>query len=178
MGGGGKNTVTQSSGVPDFLKGDVKKAFGAATKAHEAGQLGGVAAVTPEQQKAETIQRELANDAILGRGAYDIESQLARDLKNAQGQQLASRSNSGTLSSARGDRATQSALADRSLQHALTRQQAQSQGTQALRDLGQTAQAREQAQADSAHTGLQRLFGYYGSGAAGSQQTQSGGGGK
>ncbi len=176
MGGGGKNTVTQSSGVPDYLKGDVQKAFGAATKAHESGQLGGVAAVTPEQQRAETIQNELANDAILGRGAYDIESQLARDLKNAQGQQLATQA--GNSTSARQDRANASALADRSLQHALTRQQAQSQGTQALRDLGQTAQAREQAQADSAHTGLQRLFGYYGSGAAGTQQKQSGGGGK
>ena len=178
MGGGGGNTTTQTSGVPEWLRPDVQRAFGQATQAHGAGDLSQIAAPTREKQKAQEIQETLADDAILGRGAFDIESQLARDLKNAQGNQLAGQANRGLGGSSRADRANAAGLADRSLQHALTRQQAQSQGTQALRDLGQTAQADAQAQADSAHTGLQRLFGYYGSGAAGNQTTQSGGGGK
>ena len=177
MGGGGGNTTTQTSGVPEWLRPDVQRAFGQATAAHGAGELSQIAAPTREKQQANEIQEALAYDAIQGRGAFDIESQLARDLQTAQGQQLASQANQGGRSS-RQDRANAAGIADRSLQHALTKQQAQSQGTQALRDLGQTAQADAQAQADSAHTGLQRLFGYYGSGAAGNSTTQSGGGGK
>ena len=178
MGGGGRNTVTQTSGVPDWLRPDVQRAFGSATQAHQAGELDGTPVYTQAQEEAERIQGDLARDAIQGRGAFDIESQLQRDLDNTAGRNLAGLANSGGLSSARADAARQGALADRSLQHQLTRQQAQSQGTQALRDLGQLHQGRAQQAADSKHTGLQRLFGYYGSGAQGSQQTQSGGGGK
>ena len=178
MGGGGGNTTTQTSGVPEWLKPDVQRAFGKASEAHEAGQLAPDPVYTQAQADAENIQAALAQDAIQGRGAFDIESQLQRDLDNTAGRNLAGLANKGTLSSARAEKARQGALADRSLQHQLSRQQAQSQGTQALRDIGQLHQGRAQQAADKQHTGLQRLFGYYGSGAAGQQTQSSSGGGK
>lgn len=178
MGGGGGNTTTQVSGVPEWLRPDVQRAFGSATQAHQAGDLERIAGETPETQEALAVQQGLGRDAIAGTGAFDTTGAVQRDLQNLAGQQLAGQSGTGTLSSARGSRAREAALADRSLQHAQQRQQAQAQGAQALAGVGQQRQQRAQALADRPHTGLQRLFGYYGSGAAGQQTKQSGGGGK
>ena len=42
-GGGGGNTTTTTSGVPDWLRPDVQKAFGEATRAYDQGALSSVA---------------------------------------------------------------------------------------------------------------------------------------
>ena len=161
MGGGRSNTVTQTSGVPDWLKPDVQRAFGAATQAHQAGDLERVAEMDPrhEQQLLETA---------FGGG---LQAANQRQLQNLAGQQLAGQAQSGTLGSARADRARQAALADAGARFAKEDLAVRDQAAQQLR-------AHEQAKLDAPHTGLQRLFGYYGSGAAGTQQQQSGGGGK
>ena len=160
MGGGGKNTVTQSSGVPEWLKPDVQRAFGEATSAHQAGDLGQVAALAPGQTE---FLSDTANQGISGHAQ--------RLLDNAEGGTLAGQANTGSLSSARGD-------ALRANQRANLAGQLATQDLQARNQAYGQIQDQKQRQLDSRHQGLQRLFGYYGSGAAGTQQTQSGGGGK
>ena len=158
MGGGRSNTVTQTSGVPDWLKPDVQKAFGAATRAYERGDLSKRAAHSPAQR---AFLEQTAGGGLEGANQ--------RQLQNFYGSQLASQQ--GQLGSARADRAREAALADASSKLAAEDLQARNQAFQQI-------QADDQATADLPHQGLQRLFGYYGSGAAGTQQTQSGGGGK
>ena len=160
MGGGGKNTVTQSSGVPEWLKPDVQRAFGEATNAHRSGQLSTVAQHSPAQQ---ALLRQTADTGLEGANQ--------RQLQNFYGNQLATQAGSGTLGSARGDRAREAALADTSARLAQQDLQVKDQAFQQL-------QGQAQKEADATHQGLQRLFGYYGSGAAGTEQKQSGGGGK
>ena len=185
MGGGGGNTTTQTSGVPEWLRPDVQRAFGRATAAHGDGELSKVAGVNADtlevegpEARALAEQEALASDAISGQGLYDTRATTERDLQNLAGANLAGRAGSGTLGSARADRAQQAALADRALQHQVTAQQNAGQGVQALRDAGKYRTDAAQRQADATHQGLQRLFGYYGSGAAGTTTSQSGGGGK
>lgn len=160
MGGGGGNTTTQVSGVPDWLRPDVQKAFGEATAAYDAGDLSNVAQHSAAQQ---TFLQDAATGG-LGR-------QRERALSNVAGQQLAGAANTGTLGSARGDRARAAGLADVAANQAQQDFQARNLAFGQLQD-------QAQKEADARHQGLQRLFGYYGSGAAGSQQTQTGGGGK
>jgi len=161
MGGGRSNTVTQTSGVPEWLKPDVQRAFGAATQAHQAGDLENVAELDPRHE-------QMLLDTAFGGG---LNAANQRNLTNLAGQQLAGKANTGTLGSARADRAQQAALADAGAKYA--------QQDLALRDqAAQQLLGQEQKKQDAKHQGLQRLFGYYGSGAAGTQQTQSGGGGK
>ena len=161
MGGGRSNTVTQTSGVPDWLKPDVQRAFGAATQAHQRGDLEQVAGLDKRHE-----QRLL--DTAFGGG---LQGANQRQLQNFYGNQLAGQAGQGTLGSARADRARESALADASAKLAHQDLQVRDQAAQQL-------QAQSQKELDAPHQGLQRLFGYYGSGAAGTQQTQSGGGGK
>ena len=161
MGGGRSNTVTQTSGVPEWLRPDVQRAFGAATQAHQAGDLENVAELDPRHEQ------QLLDTAFGG----GLQAANQRQLANLAGQQLAGQAQSGVLGSARADRARQAALADTGAK--LAAQDLQTRDVAAKQLLAQ-----EQAKQDAKHTGLQRLFGYYGSGAAGTQQTQSGGGGK
>ena len=165
MGGGGGNTTTQVSGVPDWLRPDVQYAFGEASRLHRGDEEG-------RSYLARTAEFAPGQQEFLGRTAAEgISPHAQRLLANQEGQALAGQANTGTLGSARAD-----AL------------RAQQQGNLAANLAQQDLQARDQAygqlkqqrqaQLDEDHTGLQRLFGYYGSGAAGSQQTQSGGGGK
>ena len=159
MGGGRSNTVTQTSGVPDWLKPDVQRAFGAATDAHQRGAL----SRTVEDPEHQAFLAQTAREGLQGANQ--------RQLQNFYGNQLAGQAGTGTLGSARGDRARESALADASAKLAIQDLQTKDQAFGQLRN-------QAQQKADAEHQGLQRLFGYYGSGAAGSQQQQSGGGGK
>ena len=159
MGGGGGNTTTTTSGVPDWLRPDVQRAFGQASAAHGRGALSNVAELDPRHEQ------QLLDTAFGG----GLEAKTARSLENVAGQQLAGQQ--GSLGSARADRARQAALADVASKNAL--QDLQVRDTAAQQLLGQ-----EQKKADAEHQGLQRLFGYYGSGAAGQQSQSSGGGGK
>ena len=179
-GGGGGNTTTQVSGVPDWLRPDVQHAFGAARREFDRGALSRAAADESlyGDQGALSTQEALGRQAIAGEGIYDTEAGTQRQLQNLQGANLAGRANTGTLGSARADRAQQSALADAGLQFQQARQQQAGQGAAALRDAAGARQDLAQRQVDLPHQGLQRLFGYYGSGAAGSETSQSGGGGK
>lgn len=161
MGGGGGNTTTQTSGVPEWLRPQVQDAFGQAQAAHRQGDLSNVVQHDPRHE-------QLLLDTAFGGG---LQAANQRQLTNLAGQQLAGAANTGGLGSARADRARQSALADAGAKFAQQDLQVRDQAAQQL--LGQ-----QQKQADSRHQGLQRLFGYYGSGAAGNQTTQSGGGGK
>lgn len=160
-GGGGGNTTTTTSGVPEWLRPDVQKAFGKATAASDAGALSQVAELDPRHE-------QMLLDTAFGGG---LQAANERTLTNLAGQQLAGQANKGTLGSARADRARQAALADTGAKLAQQDLQVRDQAAQQL--LGQ-----EQKKADATHQGLQRLFGYYGSGAAGSQSTASQGGGK
>ena len=159
-GGGGGNTTTTTSGVPDWLKPDVQKAFGHATRAYESGDLSRRAGHSQAQRD---FLKQTAGEGLAGANQ--------RQLQNFYGNQLAGQAGTGTLGSARGDRARESALADASAKLAADDLQARNQAFQQI-------QADEQAKADLPHQGLQRLFGYYGSGAAGQQSTASQGGGK
>ena len=103
MGGGGKNTVTQSSGVPEWLQPDVKRAFGKATEAHSTGQLSNVARHSP-------AQRQLLEQTAGG----GLEQANQRQLQNFYGNQIATQAGSGTLGAARGVRAREAALDDSS----------------------------------------------------------------
>ena len=160
MGGGGGNTTTTTSGVPDWLRPDVQYAFGEASRLHRAGDLENVAGHSQAQQNFLT-------DVASG----GLQRQRQRALENVAGQQLAGQANTGTLGSARGDRAREAALAD------VAANQAQ-QDFQARNLAFGEIQNQAQKEADAPHQGLQRLFGYYGSGAAGQQSQSSGGGGK
>ena len=160
-GGGGGNTTTTTSGVPEWLRPDVQKAFGKATAASDRGELSQVAELDPRHE-------QMLLDTAFG-GSVDAASDRA--LTNLAGQQLAGRTNTGTLGSARGDRASQAALADVAAKNYRDNLSIKDAAAQQL--LGQ-----EQKKADATHQGLQRLFGYYGSGAAGSTSTAQQGGGK
>ena len=160
-GGGGGNTTTTTSGVPDWLKPDVQKAFGEATKAYDQGALSNVAKLDPRHE-------QLLLDSAFGGG---VDAATDRTLTNLAGQQLAGKANTGTLGSARSDRASQAALADVAAKNYSDNLKVRDAAAQQL--LGQ-----QQKEADASHQGLQRLFGYYGSGAAGSQSEASQGGGK
>ena len=160
MGGGRSNTVTQTSGVPDWLKPDVQRAFGSATQAHQAGDLEQVASFAPGQTEF------LASTAAGG-----ISPHAQRLLANQAGQNLAGQAGKGTLGSARSDALRANQQANLAANLATQDLQARNQAYQQIQD-------QKQRQLDAKHQGLQRLFGYYGSGAAGTQQQQSGGGGK
>ena len=159
-GGGGGNTTTATSGVPDWLRPDVQKAFGHATRAYERGDLSRRAGHSQAQRD---FLEQTAGEGLSGANQ--------RQLQNFYGSQLASQAGSGTLGSARGDRAREAALADTSAKLAADDLQARNQAFQQI-------QQDAQADADLPHQGLQRLFGYYGSNAAGQQQTSTQGGGK
>ena len=160
MGGGGGNTTTQVSGVPDWLRPDVQYAFGEASRLHRAGDLEQVADFAPGQQ--EFLSRTAAEG---------ISPHAQRLLANQEGRNLAGQANTGTLGSARADALRAQQQGDLAANLAQQDLQARDQAYGQLKQQGQ-------ALADAPHQGLQRLFGYYGSGAAGSQQTQTGGGGK
>lgn len=161
MGGGGGNTTTTTSGVPEWLRPDVQKAFGEATKAYDEGALGRVAPL-------DTRHEQLLLDTAFG---DSVDKASDRALTNLAGQNLAGKANTGTLGSARQDRASQAALADVAAKQYKENLGIKDQAAQQLL-------AQNQKAADAKHQGLQRLFGYYGSGAAGSQSTASQGGGK
>lgn len=161
MGGGGGNTTTTTSGVPEWLRPQVQSAFSQAQQAHQQGDLSRVA---PLDQRHE----QLLLDTAFGGG---LQAANQRQLTNLAGQQLAGQAQSGTLGSARGDRAREAALADAGAK--LAHQDLQTRDAAAQQLYGQ-----RQKEADRTHQGLQRLFGYYGSGAAGQQSEASGGGGK
>ena len=160
-GGGGGNTTTATSSVPDWLKPQVQSAFQQAEGAHKRGDLSRVAELDPRHEQT-------LLDTAFGGG---IQAATDRSLTNLAGQQLAGTANTGTLGSARADRARQTALADTAAQRATEDIKIRDAAAQQL--LGQ-----EQKKQDATHQGLQRLFGYYGSPAAGTQQTSSQGGGK
>jgi len=160
-GGGGGNTTTATSSVPDWLKPQVQSAFQKAEAAHAEVDLSRVAELDPRHE-------QMLLDTAFG-GSVDAASDRA--LTNLAGQQLAGKANTGTLGSARADRAQQAALADVAAKNYRDNLAIKDQAAQQL--LGQ-----EQKKQDKTHQGLQRLFGYYGSPAAGTQQTSTQGGGK
>jgi len=160
-GGGGGNTTTATSSVPDWLKPQVQSAFQKAEAAHAEGDLSRVAELDPRHE-------QMLLDTAFG---DSVDAASDRALTNLAGQSLAGKANTGTLSSARADRAQQAALADVAAKNYRDNLAIKDQAAQQL--LGQ-----EQKKADKTHQGLQRLFGYYGSPAAGTQQTSTQGGGK
>ena len=160
MGGGGGNTTTATSSVPDWLKPQVQSAFRKAEDAHSRGALSKVAPFAPGQTEFLT---DVSNEGISGHAQ--------RLLANQEGQALANQASSNTLNSARGDALRAQQQGDLAAKLATQDLQARNQAYDKI-------QAQRQAIDDKEHTGLQRLFGYYGSPAAGTQQTSTQGGGK
>ena len=181
MGGGGGNSQTTTSGIDPRFAPYLEEVLSDVTGQYRQAREGTytpsqsqadalVARDTAEQTEALRTAQGLGRDLSRGYSQADIQ----RDLRNLQGQQLATQP--GSLGSARADRARQGALADRSLQLQQASDARRGQGAQVLQAVGQDRQAKAQARLDAPHTAASRYFGYLGS--APQQQTVSGGGGK
>lgn len=169
MSSGSKSqTTTSSSGVPDWLRPDVQDAFGDATKAADSGDLEHVQKFSDEA----TVRNEDGSVRSQGQKQFledtsnmGIEAENARTLANIQGQQLAG-TGGGAAYSARADRARQAGLADSSAKLAGQNLQVRDKAYSQIQQQGQQ-------EGDKVHQGLQRRFGYYGSGAGGTQSTNT-----
>lgn len=178
-GGGGGNTTTTTSGVPEFAKPYLKEVLGDVTQRYRDETSGGtpvVAGLAPEQEAALARQQGLSDAAFYGTGIYDDQAAVQRQLQNLQGANLAGQANTGTLGSARSDRAMQSALADQAYQFQQGKKADVERSTQALQHVGDTRQQQRQLELDAPHTSAQRYFGYLGS--TGQESTANQGGGK
>ena len=178
-GGGGGNTTTTTSGVPEFAKPYLQEVLGDVTKNYREEAAGGhqnvVAGLSPEQKQAMAAQTAAASNAIAGTGAYDNQAAVQHQLANLAGMDLAGQANTGTLGSARANRARQSALADQALNMQNQRKQDISAGVQALSNVGDKRQQQRQLELDAPHTSAQRYFGYLGSTGQESKASQGGG---
>ena len=178
-GGGGGNTTTTTSGVPEFAKPYLKEVLGDVTDRYRketSGQVDTVAGLNYDQEKAMDAQRRASIDAIKGQGDYDNTQAVQNHLANIAGMNLAGTANTGTLGSARADRARQAALADQALNFQNQRKQDIAAGVQALSGVGDKQQQQSQLELDAPHTSAQRYFGYLGS--TGQENTAKQGGGK
>ena len=121
--GGGSTTATQTSGIDKEFKPHLKEALGIATGKLREEQAEGGAPVADQ-----TLGRQIASDAVAGRGAFDDRAAVDRQLRNLQGQQQVG----GGLGSARADCARQAALADAALGFQDRRQQQLTTGAEQL----------------------------------------------
>lgn len=223
---GGGGTTTTVSGIPDEFKPYIERGLKTAESMYEdemaAGakpaldayaKLGETGARLGEEAAAERAGLQQfkteGQGALAARDEYgrqlgqDWNQMINRDLQNARGGSMASRSMGGSLSSARGDRAQEAAMADRAMALRTAENTAKTGAASGLSGLDTAAQQRylsgleagqalgeqeyKAAQAgvssaegmsDAPYRSLDRFFGYLGSPALGSQstQTQSGGG--
>lgn len=180
MGGGRSAPVTQTTGIDPEFKPYLEKVLSNVTDKYEADVAGGpdatVAALTQDQINALAAQKNLAQDAITGSGAYDYTSAMNKDLSNVVGSAAGQAALGGYGGSARSQKMMASAIGDKSLQYAQQRQADMAGGAKALGQVGSANQAYQQARLDAPHTAASRYFGYLGN--APQQTTQTGGGGK
>lgn len=181
-GGGGGNTVTQTTGIDPEFKPYLVDVLSDVTNRYKRDTAAGpdaiVAALDPAQKEALNYQQNLARQAITGQGLYDTTGAQRRDLQNLMGTSLGQASAGGSLGSARSQAAMNQALADRSLQHLQRRQQETAAGIESLGQTGSTMQQYAQQRLDAPHTSAERYFGYLGSAPQTTEKTGGGGGGK
>ena len=180
--GGGGGTQTTTSGIDEEFKPYLERVLSDVTDRYESEVAAGpdaiVAKMTPEQQAAMDAQKGQAQDMMAGTGIFDTQAETQRQLANLQGRSMVGQAGSGSLGSARSQRATQAALADMGSQFAEQRQQQALAGSQLLGDVGSAKQQYDQARLDAPHTSASRYFGYLAGAPQTTKTTQSSGGGK
>jgi len=180
MGGGGGQTQTQTSGIPAWAEGSLKKVFADAEKQYfeniEAGPDATIAALTPEQKQAMADQTALSKDAIAGTGQFDLTRATQEGVKDAMGSSMGMAAGAGTLGSARSQAAMNSAIADRYDQMRRENLANQQMGLQGLQQVGQQGRDYAQQRLDADDIERGKFFGY--AHGTGQQSTTTTSGGK
>jgi len=179
-GGGGGTTQTSTSGIDKEFKPQLKEGLDISLnrlRSQVRGEQPIVAGLTGEQQASLGAQTKLAEDAISGRGMYDLRKGQEADLKNLMGTSLGAASGAGSLGSARSQKAMMSALGDLSNKQQLQRIDLAEKGVKSLGDVGSTRQEQGQRELDAMSTALNQFFGRL-QGAPKTTETTSSGGGK
>jgi len=179
MAKGGGGTTTATSGIAEEFLPMVKDVLGNVTDKYKA-DVGNpenlIAGLTDEQKLGLTSQGNMASDMMTGKGAWDLSSNLQRDLGNTLGTGMGAASMGGALGSARSQAATNKALGDVSAGYMQQRQKDILGGGKLMGDVGQAYQQQKQKLLDAPHLGASRYFGYLTGAPQQKVQTTTGGG--
>ena len=176
--GGGGGGQTQTSGIPEEFKPQVKEGLDinlARLRETQSDPTKMVAALNAPQQRALAYQQQLGEQAVRGTGIYDTRSAEERALKNLMGSSLGSASSGGALGSARSQAAMQGALADRAGKYQSDRQAMAGMGVEQIGQAGTTYQQQAQKEKEAKDTSLANFFANL---AGAGTETKTTGGGK
>lgn len=180
-GGGGGQSQTTKSGIDPEFKPQLRRGLDISLARLE-DQMSGkqpiVSDLTGEQKASLGAQTKLAEDAISGRGIYDLRKAQESDLKNLMGTSLGAASGAGALGSARTQKAMMGALGDLSNKQQKERIAMAESGVKSLGDVGSTRQEQKQRQLDAQSTALNQFFNRLTGAAPKTTETTSSGGGK
>jgi len=179
-GGGGGQTQTTKSGIDEEFKPQLREGLDISLQRlrdQMSGKQPIVAGLTGEQEASLGAQTKMAEDAITGRGIYDLRKSQEADLKDLMGTSLGAASGANTLGSARSQKAMFGALGDLSNKQQKDRIALAESGVQSLGDVGSTRQEQKQRNLDAQSTALNQFFGRL-QGAPKTTETTSSGGGK
>ncbi len=175
----GGGTTTATSGIAEEFLPMIKDVLGNVTDKYTA-DVGKpenlIAGLTDEQKLGLTSQGNMASDMMTGQGAWDLSSNLQRDLGNTLGTGMGAASMGGALGSARSQAATNKALGDVSAGYMQQRQKDILGGGKLMGDVGQAYQQQKQKLLDAPHLGASRYFGYLTGAPQQKVQTTTGGG--
>ena len=160
--GGGGGGTTQTTGIDKEFKPQLKEGLDISLQRlrdQVKGDQDIVAGLTPEQEASLGAKTRLAEDAISGRGIYDIRKSQERDLKNLLGGAQGASSRSGNLGSSRSMRSIAGGLGDLSSKQAKDRIAISEGGVRSLGDVGSTRQEQSQRELDGMSTALNQFFG-------------------
>lgn len=177
--GGGGSTTTVKSGIDEEFKPQLREGLDISLdrlRKQQRGDLPITAGLTGEQEASLGAQTRLAEDAISGRGLYDMRKAQESDLKNLMGTSLGAASNAGSLGSARTQKAMFGALGDLSNKQQKERIASAEGGVKSLGDVGSTRQQQKQTELDAGSTILNQFFGRLQGAPQTKEQTSSGGG--
>ena len=177
-GGGGGSTST--TGVPEEWKPQVTKGLNISLKQLEdqmAGTKDMTAKLNEQQKDSLAFQEAGARDQIAGTGIYDMKKANQGALEDTMGGIMGKSSAGGALGSARSQKAMANALKSQSIQQQRDRQKDVEGGTKSLGDAGSTFQKQSQSELDETSVALNDYFKRL-TGAAGTEKTTTGGGGK
>ena len=176
---GGGSTQTTTSGIDEEFKPQLREGLDISLQRlrdQVSGKQPIVSDLTSEQKASLGAQTKLAEDAIMGRGLYDMRKAQESDLKNLMGTSLGAASGAGALGSARSQKAMMGALGDLSNKQQKERIGMAEAGVKSLGDVGSTRQEQQQRQLDAQSTALNQFFGRLQGAPKTQTQTSSGGG--
>tara|TARA_B100001109_G_C18802827_1_gene445748 strand:- start:532 stop:1071 length:540 start_codon:yes stop_codon:yes gene_type:complete len=175
----GGGTTTATSGIAEEFLPLVKGVLGNVTDEYNA-NVGKpenlIAGLTDEQKLGLDSQANMASDMMNSQGAWDLSSNLQKDLGNTLGAGMGAASMGGALGSARTEAATNKALGDVSAGYLQQRQKDILSGGKLMGDVGQSLQQQKQKMLDAPHLGASRYFGYLTGAPQQKVQTTTGGG--